>query len=128
MRRVGRALLLLLATLGGSVVAEETALAGDASCAFAIIDVQPAEAGVTVAARAFALAPLDVEAEMVIERKGKSGTVSTRQGRHLSLQPGTVEDIARTGVNFNDGDIIAVTVLLKRDGVVLAESTMSAGR
>lgn len=95
---------------------------------FAVIDIQPAESGIIISGKAFALSPIKVEAEMVIERKGKSGTVSTRQSRALDLQPGTTEDIARTGVNFGDGDTVAVTILLKHEGVIVAESTTTAGQ
>jgi hypothetical protein len=118
----------ILAAAAISVCTTGTALAEDAGSAFAVIDIQPAEAGITVAGKAFSLLSIEVEAEMLIERKGKSGTVSTRQGRVLKLKPGTTENIAQTGVNFGEGDTIAVTVLLKQAGVVVAESTATAGR
>ncbi|MBS3651487.1 hypothetical protein KEU06_22990 [Pseudaminobacter sp. 19-2017] len=118
----------ILAAAAISVCTTGTALAEDVGPAFAVIDIQPAEAGITVAGKAFSLLPIEVEAEMLIERKGKSGTVSTRQGRALKLEPGTTENIAQTGVNFGADDTIAVTVLLKQAGVVVAESTATAGR
>ena len=119
---------LLLAAAAISACTTGTSVADGAGPAFAIIDIQPSEAGITVAGKAFSLQPIEVDAEMLIERKGKSGTVATRQGRPLRLEPGKTESIAQTGVNFGGGDTIAVTVLLRQAGIVVAESTATAGQ
>ena len=96
------------------------------SGAFALIEVNARDGGIEIAASALALTAGEYDAEMVIDRRGAGGTVSTRQGRKLSLGDGETGDISRVGVSYQVGDSLVVTVTVKRDGIVIAESTLSA--
>lgn len=118
----GRAVLMaavagLATTLPGAATA--------AGAAIAVIDVVKTEGGIEIVGKALAMTDTKISGEMVISRKGASGSVSTRQGSDFDLTEGQSVDIARVGVSYAGGDRLEITVTLKQDGVVIAETALS---
>lgn len=95
--------------------------------ALALIEVTSRGDNMEIVGSALALTAGQFSGEMVINREGASGSVSTRQGRELTLDTGERTDIARVGVSHQAGDRLSITVTLKRDGNVVAETTLDAG-
>ena len=122
----GRKLLLISAGMllpGGPLA--EPARAGDESAALALIGVETSDGGIEVVGSAVAVESGTFDGEMVIDRQGASGSVSTRQSRNLVLSAGERADIARVGVSYQAGDRLSVTVTLKRDGAIVSQATLS---
>lgn len=103
------------------------AVADEKGGALALISVDAGKDGIEVVGTALALAAGAFTGEMVIDRKGGAGTVSTRQSRDLTLAAGERADIARVGVSYAAGDRLTVTVKLTRDGATVAQATLSTG-
>lgn len=105
------------------------AMSGPASAgsgaALAIIDVLKTESGIEIVGKALAMSDARISGEMVISRKGTSGSVSTRQGSDFDLTSGQSVDIARVGVSYVGGDLLEITLTLRQDGVVIAESVLT---
>lgn len=99
--------------------------ADDMGGALALIGVNTGKDGIEVVGTALAIEAGVFKGEMVIDRKGASGTVSTRQSRDLTLAAGDQADIARVGVSYRTGDQLTVTVKVTRDGVLISEATLS---
>ncbi len=114
--------LLLAAGMCLTVPAE----ADEKSGALALISVNAGEDGIEVVGTALAIEAGAFKGEMVVDRKGSSGTVSTRQSRDVTLAAGDQADIARVGVSYRAGDQLTVTVTLTRDGALVSEATLSA--
>lgn len=112
-----------VALVAGAVFASN-ASSGEMSTALAIISIEPRDGGIEIAASALALTAAELKGEVVISRKGSSGTVSTRQSRNLDLAAGETDYIARTGVSFGQGDELEVRVTLKDGDVLVAESSV----
>lgn len=125
MGRQPRKLSLLAAglILSGATMSE-FAHAGEQSVALALIGVNARDGGIEVVGGALAVEAGAFLGEMVIDRQGASGTVSTRQSREVILATGEQADIARVGVSYRPGDRLTVTVILRRDGVVVSEATL----
>lgn len=126
MGRQPRKLSLLAAglVLSGAVVSEP-AQAGEGSAALALIGINTRDGSIEVVGGALAVEAGAFLGEMVIDRQGASGTVSTRQSREFILATGEEADIARVGVSYRPGDRLTVTVTLRREGVVVSEATLS---
>lgn len=101
------------------------AASGEMPTALAIISIQPRDGGIEIAASALAVTAGELTGELIINRKGGSGTVSTRQSRKLDLAAGESEYIARTGVNFAKGDKLEVNVTLMKGDLLIAESSLT---
>jgi hypothetical protein len=112
-----------LAWLAGIVLAEPL-VAGEA---LALVDVDIREQGIEVVGTAVAITSGEYQGEMIIDRKGRSGSVSTRQSRDIALSAGERADIARVGVSFQPGDKVTVTVVLRRDGSLISQAVLSTG-
>lgn len=112
-----------LAWLAGIVLAEPL-VAGEA---LALVDVDIREQGIEVVGTAVAITSGEYQGEMIIDRKGRSGSVSTRQSRDIALSAGERADIARVGVSFQPGDKVTVTVVLRRDGSLISQAILSTG-
>jgi hypothetical protein len=95
--------------------------------ALALIEVNVEGDSMEIVGSALALTAGQLSGEMIINRKGSAGSVSTRQGRELTLATGERIDIARVGISHRAGDQLSITVTLKRDGNVVAESTLNTG-
>lgn len=127
-RRLARAAALGLAGGLASAGAQADNAASDGSpSAVATIDIAPSESGIEIVGGALAIAPARLTGEIVINRSGKSGTVSTRQSSELDLDAGETGDIARNGISFDEGDRLEVTVTLSVDGEVVSTSRLETG-
>lgn len=93
--------------------------------ALALISVNAGADDLEVIGTALAIEAGDFTGEMVIDRKGASGTVSTRQSRDVTLGAGDQADIARVAVSYRTGDELTVTVRLTRDGALISQATLS---
>lgn len=112
-----------LAALAG--LAMSGSAAAGSGAALAIIDVLKTESGIEIVGKALAMSDAHISGEMVISRKGASGSVSTRQGSDFDLTSGQSVDIARVGVSYVGGDLLEITLTLRQDGVVIAESVLT---
>lgn len=112
-----------LAALAGLAMSGPAAAGSGA--ALAIIDVLKTENGIEIVGKALAMSDARISGEMVISRKGASGSVSTRQGSDFDLTSGQSVDIARVGVSYVGGDLLEITLTLRQDGVVIAESVLT---
>ena len=117
---------LLVACLAGAGALPETSYAAD-GVALALIDVEARADGIEIVGSALAIEAGTFEGEMVIDRKGASGSVATRQSRDFVLSAGERSDIARVGVSYQAGERLSVTVTLRRDGNTVSEATLSTG-
>ena len=100
--------------------------AADAS-ALASILVSNGPAGVRLTGRAAALADVDLKAAMTIEKSGRSGKMSTRQGGSFSLKAGEEADVATAGLSMAPGDRLSVELRLTSDGREISTATLSVG-
>ena len=126
MGRWPRRLSLLAAGLALSGTAmSEAARAAEESAALALIGVNAREGNIEVVGGALALEAGTFLGEMVIDRQGASGAVSSRQSREVTLATGEEADIARVGVSYTPGDRLTVTVILKREGIVVSQASLS---
>jgi hypothetical protein len=120
MRKVaGQVLLMAGVCLSGS------AHAGENDGALAVISVNPQDSGIEVVGSVLAIDAGLYRGELIIDRQGASGKVSTRQAREVTLAAGATADIARVGISYNSGDDLTVTVKLTRDGAVISRATLS---
>jgi len=118
---------LLVACLLGAGALSETSSAGGESAALALVSVETRADGIEIVGSALAVEAGTFEGEMVIDRQGASGSVSTRQARDFVLAAGERSDIARVGVSYQAGERLRVTVTLRRDGNTVSETTLSTG-
>lgn len=124
MRHWGRLLACLAWLFFGATMAAQADEANGGS-ALALVVVEPSESGLEIVGRALAIVTGTVSGEMVIDRRGASGTVSTRQGREIELKAGQTGDIARVGVSFEPGDVLDVSVILSKNGNEIARSSLT---
>ncbi len=103
----------------------ERGQAGDAGGAIALIGVTGRDGGIELVGSALAVEGGTFRGDMVIDRRGAGGSVSTRQAGEVVLAPGERADIARVEVSYQPGDRLDVTVTLTRDGVFVAQTTLS---
>lgn len=92
-----------------------------------VVDVEAGEGTLNISARASAVTPATITAELSIERHGPSGNVSTRQSRQLDLKAGDSGDIARTSVSFDAGDTLEVQVTLRGEGRIIGRTSLEIG-
>lgn len=116
---------LLAACLSGAGALPEPSHAGDEGVALALIGVESRADGIEIVGSALAVEAGAFQGEMVIDRQGASGSVSTRQARDFVLAAGERSDIARVGVSYRPGERLRVTVTLRRDGGTVSEATLS---
>lgn len=121
----GRSLLLAFGVCLAGGFLSEPVRAGEESVALALIEVNARADGIEVVGTALAVEAGAFKGEMVIDRRGASGSVSTRQVREINLAAGEKADIARVGVSFQTGDRLSVTVTLTRDGAIVSEASLS---
>jgi hypothetical protein len=112
-----------LCMVGG--ILSEPSHASDESSALALIGVDMRDDGIEVVGTALAAEAGAFKGEMVIDRRGASGSVSTRQSRDVVLAAGEQADIARVAVSYRPGDRLSVTLTLTRDGAVVSKATLS---
>lgn len=115
---------LLIACMSAGVL-PESSQAGEESAALALIGVEMRADSIEVVGSALAVEAGTFEGEMVIDRQGASGSVSTRQVRDFVLAAGEQSDIARVGVSYRAGERLRVTVTLRREGSTVSEATLS---
>jgi len=110
--------------LSGAAMSEP-ALAGEESAALALIGVNARDGSIEVVGGALAVEAGTFLGEMAVDRQGATGTVSSRQSREVTLATGEEADIARVGVSYTPGDRLTVTVILKREGIVVSQASLS---
>lgn len=103
----------------------EPSLAGEESGALALIGVDVRGDGIELVGTVLAAEAGAFKGEMVIERLGASGSVSTRQSRDVILAAGERADIARVAVSYQTGDRLNVILTLTRDGAFVSKATLS---
>lgn len=79
----------------------------------------------SISASVVATTALHVTGEMTVQRKGRSGTTSTRQAGEFDLVPGVEVLIARISVSHAPGDAVEVVATITRDGEIIARETFS---
>jgi hypothetical protein len=92
--------------------------------ALAVINVDHTADGLRIVGQALGLADATVSGEMTISRKGKAGSVTTKQGGQVEVAKGRKADIAHVDVSFKLGDVLDVRLVLKQDGAVISETTL----
>jgi hypothetical protein len=110
---------LMLAFLPGAEAAPGAALA--------VISLDQSGDNLQIVGQALGLADATVSGEMTISRKGKAGSVTTKQGGKVEVAAGKRADIARVGVSFAAGDFLEIRLVLMQDGNIIAQSTVSTG-
>ena len=115
--------LVLSAAIGLAMLTAAHAAPG---AALAIISVNHTADGLQIVGQALGLADATVSGEMTISRKGKAGSVTTKQGGQVEVTKGRKADIARVGVSFKLGDMLDVRLVLKQDGAVISETALKA--
>jgi hypothetical protein len=100
------------------------AMADDSSqgAALPVIDLQQTDGGVEIVGRITALKAGAFDGEMTIQRRGASGSVSTRQASSVELAVGQSAEIARVSVSHSPGDALHVELILSRDGIAIARA------
>lgn len=99
--------------------------AQSASTALALISVEAHDGNIQLIGSALALEASAFSGEMVIDRRGDAGSVSTRQARDFNLAAGEKADIARVGVSYRPGDRLDVTVTLTHNGAIISQTRLS---
>lgn len=117
---------LILAAAFMSVASVPTIAAADGDTSvLPMIELRHVDGGLEIAGKALALSESNVSGELVINRSGQGGTVSSQQGGTLELAAGQVADVAKVNLSYADGDKLDVTLTLRRNGIFIARSTLS---
>jgi hypothetical protein len=95
--------------------------------ALAIITLSHTDDGLQIVGQALGLADATISGEMTISRKGKAGSVTTKQGGKVEIATGKKVDIAKVGVSYTTGDSLEIRLVLTQDGKIIAESKLSTG-
>jgi hypothetical protein len=126
MRYLGRKTLLasFLAFTGFGIMTMNAAPAGDV---VGWMEVTPAGGQLRITGRAFAPDGGSVEYTLQIQRSGRSGNTSTKQGGKAEIQAGEIATLSTTSVNLQPQDQLAVLLTVSRGGQVLATSGIHVG-
>ena len=104
-----------------SAVAAETV-------AVPVIAVSQAEAGtLTIALDIVGLDVAELRAELSVDRKGASGTVTLRQGGSFSIAPEQSVRVGKVSVSFNAGDRLTALATVWQDQTIIATARTSVG-
>lgn len=122
-KRVSRTSAALL--LAGGMVIAARADPASAADALPLISLNPGDGGIEIVASVVAVEAGTVTGDLTIDRRGSSGTVTTRQSRELVLDRGETGQIARTGISFGAEDFLEIRLALSKDGKVIAETLVS---
>lgn len=122
-KRVSRTSAALL--LAGGMVIAAWADPASAADALPLISLNPGDGGIEIVASVVAVEAGTVTGDLTIDRRGSSGTVTTRQSRELVLDRGETGQIARTGISFGAEDFLEIRLALSKDGKVIAETLVS---
>lgn len=120
----------LAGVLSGAMIASLASGASSADetgSAIAQLSLTPADGSLAIKGSAVGVESGTISGELAIDRRGKSGSVVTRQSRTMELGPGDVADIASVSVSFQPGDEIIVDLVLSDGGVVIATASASTG-
>ena len=126
MRHLERKTLLasFLAFMGFGIMTMNAASAGEV---VGWMEVTPAGGQLRITGRAFAPEGGNVEYTLQIQRSGRSGNTTTKQGGKAEIQAGQVATLSTTSVNLQPQDQLAVLLTLSRGGQVLATSGIHVG-
>ncbi|MEP9374473.1 curli-like amyloid fiber formation chaperone CsgH [Mesorhizobium sp. KR1-2] len=108
-----------------SLAVPTIAAAGGDNAVLPMIELRHIDGSLEIVGKALALSDSNVSGELVINRSGQAGTVSSQQGGTLELIAGQVANIAKVNVSYADGDKLDVTLILSRDGIFVARSILS---
>lgn len=122
-KRVSRTSAALL--LAGGMVIAARANPASAADALPLISLNPGDGGIEIVASVVAVEAGTVTGDLTIDRRGSSGTVTTRQSRELALDRGETGQIARTGISFGADDFLEIRLALSKGGKVIAETVVS---
>jgi hypothetical protein len=122
-KRVSRTRAALL--LAGGMVIAARANPASAADALPLISLNPGDGGIEIVASVVAVEAGTVTGDLTIDRRGSSGTVTTRQSRELALDRGETGQIARTGISFGADDFLEIRLALSKGGKVIAETVVS---
>ena len=119
LRTIGTGLLMMCA-LGAASPAMAAGASGQS--AIARIDVERSGGNLVVSGGALALSDGDFSAMLSVDKHGKSGTISSKQGGKLSLKAGESGSVARIGLSYQPGDRIEVTLDVTVGGRSVSEA------
>lgn len=94
----------------------------ETAAAVATITVGRTDAGLSVTGGALALLAGDYEATMSIDRRGKSGTMKTKQAGKMSLVAGENGNIAKVGLSYQPGDKVDIHLDVSAGGKAVSQA------
>jgi hypothetical protein len=92
------------------------------AAAVATITVGRTDAGLLVTGSALALSAGDYEATMSIDKRGKSGTMKTKQAGKMSLAAGESGNIAKIGLSYEPGDKVDIRLDVTAGGNAVSQA------
>jgi hypothetical protein len=116
---------LVLAAFMSLAAVPTIAAAGGDNAILPMIELRHVDGSLEIVGKALALSDSNVSGELVINRSGQAGMVSSRQGGNLELAAGQVANVAKVNLSYAEGDKLDVTLTLSRNGSVVARSILS---
>ncbi len=114
-----------LALIGLGIMTADTAQAGEV---VGWMEVNPTDGQVQITGRAWSAEAAKVDYTLQIQRIGRGGNTSTRQGGRADVDPGKVATLSTTSVNIQPQDELAVLLTISSGGQVIATSAIHVGK
>lgn len=91
------------------------------------MDIAPSEGQIQITGRAYSPLRTDIDFVLQIERSGRSGKTTTKQGGKATVEAGGTVALSTTSVNMETQDQLAVLLTISRGGDVLSTSGIHVG-
>lgn len=113
-----------LAFICAGVAAMNAAAAGEV---VGWMEVAPKDGQLQITGRAWSAQEVAIDYVLQIQRSGRSGSTTSKQGGKAVLRPGETAVLSASSVSSQPQDQFAALLTIYRDGQVLATSAMHTG-
>ena len=116
--------------IGGFLVSMGIIMNANAAPAGEVIawmDINPAGGLIQITGRAYSPDETHIDYMLQIQRSGRSGNTTTKQGGGADIQGGRIAALSTTSVNMQPDDQLAILLTVMRGGQVLATSGIQVG-
>lgn len=91
------------------------------------MEINPVDGELQITGRAYTMEAANIDYSLQVQRSGRSGNTTTKQGGKADMQAGRVTVLSTTSINIQPQDQLAVLLTLTSSGQIISTSAIQVG-